>query len=76
MNSIIRYCLDEARKKLIEGNEKFESLARNLIERETLDAEEIKMLMAGEILPPMAANKGSKIDRVSDDPVEPTETID
>ncbi len=70
VNGIIRYCLDEARKKLVEGNDKFETLARNLIERETLDAEEIKMLMAGETLPPMAANKGSKIDKVADDSVD------
>lgn len=76
VNSIIRYCLEEARKKLIEGNDKFESLARNLIERETLDAEEIKMLMAGEILPPMSANKGSKIDKVADDTAESAEAID
>jgi len=65
-----------AKKKLIEGNDKFESLARNLIERETLDAEEIKMLMAGETLPPLAVNKGTKIDKVSDDSVEPAEAID
>ncbi|HPF04463.1 MAG TPA: ATP-dependent zinc metalloprotease FtsH [Spirochaetota bacterium] len=76
VNSIIRHCLEEAKKKLIEGNEKFESLARNLIERETLDAEEIKMLMAGETLPPLAVNKGTKIDKVSDDSVEPAEAID
>lgn len=74
VNGIIRYCLDEARKKLVEGNDKFEALARNLIERETLDAEEIKMLMAGETLPPMAVSKGSKIDKVADDSAE--ETID
>lgn len=76
VNSIIQYCLAEARKKLIEGNEKFESLARNLIERETLDAEEIKMLMAGETLPPMTVNKGTKLDKVADDSSEPAEAID
>lgn len=76
VNRIIQYCLTEAKKKLIEGNEKFESLARNLIERETLDAEEIKMLMAGETLPPMTVNKGSKIDKIADDTVEPSEAVD
>jgi len=77
VNSIIRYCLEEAKKKLIEGNDKFESLARNLIERETLDAEEIKILMAGGTLPPMTVNKGSKLDKVADDDMaEPAEVIE
>lgn len=76
VNSIIQYCLAEAKKKLIEGNDKFESLARNLIERETLDAEEIKLLMAGEVLPPMTVNKGTKIDKVADDSVDTDEVID
>lgn len=76
VNSIIQYCLSEARKKLIEGKDKFEALARNLIERETLDAEEIRMLMAGETLPPMTINKGSKIDKVADDSDETAETAE
>jgi cell division protease FtsH len=77
VNSIIRYCLEEANKKLIEGNDKFESLARNLIERETLDAEEIKILMAGGTLPPMTVNKGSKLDKVADDDMaEPAEVTE
>lgn len=76
VNSIIQYCLAEAKKKLIEGNDKFESLARNLIERETLDAEEIKLLMAGEVLPPMTVNKGTKVDKVADDSVDTDQVID
>ncbi|HOP64301.1 MAG TPA: ATP-dependent zinc metalloprotease FtsH [Spirochaetota bacterium] len=76
VNSIIKYCLDEARRKLIEGNDKFEALAKNLIERETLDAEEIKMLMDGEQLPPLTANKGTKINKIADDTVLTDETIE
>jgi cell division protease FtsH len=53
---IIKFCVDEARAKLRENNELFETLARSLIERETLDASEIKMIVAGEELPPVAAN--------------------
>jgi len=60
VDSIIKYCLDEARKILVTNMDKFETLARNLIERETLDASEIKMLMAGEALPPLANGKSSK----------------
>lgn len=56
VDRIIKFCLDEARKKLVEGREKFESLAKNLIDRETLDAEEVIKLMAGEELPPISSN--------------------
>jgi len=56
VDRIIKFCLDEARKKLVDGREKFESLAKNLIERETLDAGEIIKLMAGEELPSLALN--------------------
>ncbi|MCL2154150.1 MAG: ATP-dependent zinc metalloprotease FtsH [Leptospirales bacterium] len=60
VNSIIQFCLDEGKKILIKEREKFESLAKNLIERETLDAEELKILMSGEELPPLAADKSAK----------------
>ncbi len=60
VDGIIKFCLDEARKKLLEGKEKFESLAKNLIERETLDAGEIKKIMAGEELPALANGKTAK----------------
>jgi len=60
VNKIIQFCLEETRKKLINSREKFESLAKNLIERETLDAEEIKLLMSGEELPPSVNEKSAK----------------
>ncbi len=60
VNRIIKFCLEEAKKKLVDGMEKFEAIARNLIERETLDANEIKMLMDGVELPPLANGKSHK----------------
>ena len=56
VDRIIKFCLEEARKKLLEGREKFEAIAKNLIERETLDAADILKLMAGEELPSLALN--------------------
>jgi len=70
VDRIIKFCLDEARKKLIEGREKFESLAKNLIERETLDAADIIKLMAGEELQSLALNGKSVKSNGSDDNVE------
>lgn len=70
VDRIIKFCLEEARKKLAEGREKFESLAKNLIERETLDASEVLKLMAGEELPALSLNgkssKGSNTDITTD----------
>jgi cell division protease FtsH len=60
VNKIIQFCLNETKKKLVKEKVKFESLAKNLIERETLDAEEIKLIMAGEELPPIANDKSAK----------------
>jgi cell division protease FtsH len=57
VDRIIKFCLDEARKKLLEGREKFETMAKSLIERETLDAADIIKIMAGEELPPMSNGK-------------------
>ncbi|HPS59229.1 MAG TPA: ATP-dependent zinc metalloprotease FtsH, partial [Spirochaetota bacterium] len=58
VDRIIKFCLGEARDKLRQNNELFETMARNLIERETLDAAEIKMIIAGEQLPALVNNKG------------------
>ncbi len=59
VDRIIKFCLDEARKKLLEGREKFETMAKSLIERETLDAADIVKIMAGEELPPMSNGKST-----------------
>jgi cell division protease FtsH len=44
---------DRARKVLTENSDKLHSLAENLLERESLDATEIRMVLAGQPLPPM-----------------------
>jgi hypothetical protein len=45
---------------------KFEAMAKNLIERETLDADGIKLIMAGQELPPVAAAQSTNVDEVVD----------
>lgn len=60
VDRIIKFCVNEARTKLRENNVLFETMAKNLIERETLDAAEIKMIIAGEQLPPVVNNKTPK----------------
>jgi cell division protease FtsH len=67
VDRIIKFCLDEARKKLIEGREKFETMAKSLIERETLDAADIIKIMAGEELPPMSNGKSAVKSTSGDD---------
>jgi cell division protease FtsH len=44
---------DRARKVLTENSDMLHKLAENLLERESLDAEEIRMVLAGQTLPPM-----------------------
>lgn len=60
VDSIIKFCLAEARKKLMEGRDKFEIMAKLLIERETLDASDILKIMAGEELPSLTNGKTVK----------------
>lgn len=61
VNRIISECLNEAKKMIMDNFEKFDSLAKYLIERESLNAEEILMIFNGESLPPLASIKnGSK----------------
>ncbi len=54
---ILQNCLGEAKQIILDNREKFTSLAKNLIERETLDAAEIKLIMAGSPLPPVDNSK-------------------
>ena len=44
---------DRAHKVLTENSDMLHKLAENLLERESLDAEEIRMVLAGQTLPPM-----------------------
>lgn len=50
----------KARQLIQENMDKFERLAQSLIERESLNAEEINMIMNGEELPPIQNGNGSK----------------
>ncbi len=58
VNLIITTCLNQAKLKLDENVDKFNIIAKYLIERESLNSEEMKMIMNGENLPPV--NDGSK----------------
>ncbi|HOJ28065.1 MAG TPA: ATP-dependent zinc metalloprotease FtsH [Spirochaetota bacterium] len=53
VHDIVTSCRDRAIKLIEENSDKFELLATNLIERETLNAQEIELLMKGEPLPPI-----------------------
>ncbi len=53
VKAILKECEDKARKLLIKNKDKYEKIARYLIERESLNEEEIKMIMNGEDLPAM-----------------------
>ena len=70
VDRIIKFCVTEARQKLSDSRQLFETLARNLIERETLDADEIKLIIAGQDLPPLANNKTAN-EFVSDEETVP-----
>jgi len=50
---IIESCKKRAKELILSNMEKFERIAKNLIERETLNTEEINMIMRDEELPPL-----------------------
>jgi len=65
VNRIITECLADARQMLMDNFEKFDTLAKYLIERESLNAEEILLIFNGEPLPPLASIKnGSKEEHI------------
>lgn len=65
VNRIITECLADARQMLMDNFEKFDTLAKYLIERESLNAEEILLIFNGEPLPPMASIKnGNKEEHI------------
>ncbi|MFA5519987.1 MAG: ATP-dependent zinc metalloprotease FtsH, partial [Spirochaetota bacterium] len=53
VNRIIAECLEDAKKMILDNYDKFDALAKCLIERESLNAEEILTIFRGEKLPPM-----------------------
>ena len=58
----------QAEQMLKQNSDKFEKLAQNLIERETLNGEEVRMIMEGQELPPV--QNGNK---KSDQPDKPAD---
>ncbi|MBN2041833.1 MAG: ATP-dependent zinc metalloprotease FtsH [Spirochaetes bacterium] len=76
VKSILKECEDKARKLLTDNKAKCEKIARYLIERESLNADEIKKVMDGEELPPLplsAKTKNGKTDKETKE--EKSETI-
>lgn len=53
IKAILDGCENKAREIITTHNDKFEAIARYLIERETLGAEDIELIMKGETLPPL-----------------------
>jgi cell division protease FtsH len=43
----------KARSLILENRDRFEAIAKNLMERESLDGKEIDVIMRGEVLPPL-----------------------
>ncbi len=60
VKSIIAGCEKRARRLLLSNRTKFEKIAQYLVERETLNAEEILVIMRGEDLPPMLNSTAQK----------------
>jgi cell division protease FtsH len=60
VSSIIENCRKEAIRLLKANMDKFESMAKYLIERETLNAAEINSIMNGEKLPPIQLAAGDR----------------
>ncbi len=56
----------EARELLAERREVLDRIAAALLERETLDTADLKMLLAGEVLPPLAISSSPKTDEASE----------
>ncbi len=70
VKTIITSARDRAVGIIKENNSIFEKLATSLIERETLNAEEIQLIMNGEELPPIAENGNGKTGTHRDENVE------
>jgi cell division protease FtsH len=60
---IIVECEKKARELIANNMEKFERISKYLIERETLNAEEINIIMSGDELPPILNSDDSKYNR-------------
>jgi len=60
VSKIINECYDRAERILVEHTDQLHLLARTLLERETLDGDELKLLLSGRELPPMRNGNGAQ----------------
>ncbi|HSV98250.1 MAG TPA: ATP-dependent zinc metalloprotease FtsH [Spirochaetota bacterium] len=60
VKSILSSCEKRAKKLIAANKLKFEKIAQYLVERETLNAEEVLIIMRGEDLPPMLNNTAQR----------------
>ncbi len=60
VKGIIQDAEKRARGLILDNKDKFEKLAQNLMERESLNGEEISLIMKGEDLPPLPNGNGEK----------------
>lgn len=63
---IIEGCRNYSFEMLKTNFDKLEAIATNLVERETLDAEEIKLIMDGQILPPLLNGKSHAVKKTEE----------
>lgn len=73
VRNIIDKCRSEAHDLIVNNISRYEAIAGNLIERETLDAAELKLIMNGDELPPLVlnnkkTNKGSTLNITDESP--------
>jgi cell division protease FtsH len=67
VKSILKECEDKARNLLLENKDKCEKIARYLIERESLNEHDIKMIMNNEELPALPIADKSKTNKAEKD---------
>jgi cell division protease FtsH len=78
VSAIISTCYEKARSILTEHEQQLHEVAKSLLERETLDAEEVKILLSGGKLPPIRKKTDRKAEAKPEDssPVdEAVETV-
>ena len=67
VKSMLKECEEKAKSLLLEHKDKYEKIARYLIERESLNEHEIKMIMNNEELPALQSPDKSKTHKVEKD---------
>ena len=72
VKSIIKECYDKARSILTEHSDELHRVAEALLERESLDGDEIKILLNNGTLPPFKKNAKKPADPPAEPPAEET----